>query len=266
MKVNLLSFTDYKLKLHLYYKKNMDFFSYLLLKIITKDEKEERLLKDILLDFDISESLMYLASNAYYRLIDNNLIENNLEFEVVKHKDIKINNLAYKSLANNCLYILDDIIEKNICINPINDQIVANDFKYKDDYLVYNKTISKERILEIVNKNKKGLISDYQNYEIDVEILEANPFFSEIEVKENQTLEFDLNIKDVILDNLQFLKKENQTNYQKDLVILTKEYEITVDDKYDFIATIDNDKYGCYYHLVESNIGLIPMIKRTLIK
>lgn len=266
MKINLLSFTDYKLKLHLYYKKNMDFFSYLLLEILTKEEKEERLLKDILLDFDISESLMYLASNAFYQLIDNNLIENDLEFEVVKHKDIRINNLAYKSLANKCLYILDDIIEKNICINPMNNQVVVNDNKYKDDYLVYNKIISKEHILEIVNKNKKGLISDYNDYEIDIEILEANPFFTEIEVKENQKLEFDLSIKDIILDNLQFLQKENQTNYQKDLVILTKEYEITLDDKYDFIATINNNKYGCYYYLIESNIGPIPMVKKILIK
>ena len=60
MKVNLLSFTDYKLKLHLYYKKNMDFFSYLLLKILTKDEKEERLLKDILLDFIKRNYQIYL--------------------------------------------------------------------------------------------------------------------------------------------------------------------------------------------------------------
>jgi len=49
-------------------------------------------------------------------------------------------------------------------------------------------------------------------------------------------------------------------------VILTKEYQVEKDDKYDFIATINNSKYGCLYYEINSNLGKIHMIKKTKIK
>ncbi len=263
MKINFLSFTDYKLKINTYKKCDLDFFSFLLLKIITSENKENKSLKSILFDFEITEPLMYLASNAFYELIDNHLIETSLSFEEVKCLDIITNDLTYKCLENNYFLILEDSKEQSVAINPLNYKIVFNDNKYKDDYLVYNKEISLSLLNEIINENKKSLFNISDDYQIEVEILEANPLFTELNCKD---VEFPLDLKEIIYDNLQYFEKENLKEYEKDFVILTKEYELEKNDKYDFIATLNKEKYGCFYYLVASNIGKIPMIKRTKLK
>lgn len=263
MKVNFLSFTDYKLRIKIYKKCDLDFFSFLLLKIITSKSKDNQLLKSVLFDFDITEPLMYLASNAFYELIDNHLIETSLDFENVFLNEITINDLAYKCLKNNYFLTLEEVKEQNVSLNPLNNKFIFNDNKYKDDYLVYNKIIPLDLINELINENRNSLINKGEDYQLEAEVLEANPLFIEMDFKNN---EISLNLKDIIKDNLQFFEKENKKEYEKDLVILTKEYELEKSEKYDFIATLNKEKYGCFYYLVSSNIGDLPMIKRTKLK
>lgn len=263
MKVNFLSFTDYKLRIKVYKKCDLDFFSFLLLKIITSKNKEKQLLKSVLFDFDITEPLMYLASNAFYELIDNQLIDTSLDFENVLLNQITINNLAYKCMENNYYLTLEEVKEQNVSLNPLNNKFVFNDNEYKDDYLIYNKEIPLDLINKLINENKSSFINKGENYQLEAEVLEANPLFIETEFKNN---EIPLDLKEIIKDNLQFFEKENRKEYEKDLVILTKEYELEKSEKYDFIATLNKEKYGCFYYLVSSNIGDLPMIKRTKLK
>ena len=59
MRVNVVSFTNYKMNVDIYSKSDMDFFSYLLLNIIVK-KHEHILLDDIRVDMDIPDKIAYL--------------------------------------------------------------------------------------------------------------------------------------------------------------------------------------------------------------
>jgi len=258
MIVNLLSFTNYKLKVNLYLKKNMDFFSYLLLRIITKTEKEERTLKEILLDFEITEPIMYLVESSLYNLIDNKLIECPDDLEKAIHKDIKIKDIAYKCLENKYILEFEQTFIKEICLDPLNKKRVTQKDDFIENYLIVDKVFSQQELTKF--------ISEDSNYEYEVEVLEANPLITTTNIKDYPKLEINADLEETIKNNIQFIQKEAKTNYSSDLVILTKEYQVEKDDKYDFIATINNSKYGCLYYEINSNLGKIPMIKKTKIK
>ena len=58
MKINFVSFSDYKSNIEVYNLEKMDLFAFLLVKIIEKGS--DKTIKNVLLDMDITSALLYL--------------------------------------------------------------------------------------------------------------------------------------------------------------------------------------------------------------
>ena len=67
MKINFVSFTDFDSEIEVYDLKKMDLFIYLLVEIINKGSNKT--IKEVLLDLDVTNSLMYLYQNKKRGLI-----------------------------------------------------------------------------------------------------------------------------------------------------------------------------------------------------
>ena len=84
MKINFVSFSDYSGEVEVYNLEKMDLFVFLLVKIIQKGS--DKTIKDVLLDMDITNALLYLYQNNFYYLLDNGydifLHENGLDFQI----------------------------------------------------------------------------------------------------------------------------------------------------------------------------------------
>ena len=61
MKINLVSFSDFTSDIEVYKLEKMDLFVYLLIQIIAKGS--DKTIEEVLLDLDITSSLLYLYQN-----------------------------------------------------------------------------------------------------------------------------------------------------------------------------------------------------------
>ena len=128
MKLNLIYFSDFNLKLNLYKKDKMDWFLFIILNIFN-DEKIDKnyYVKDILSKLYIPDDMYYLFSNAYYKLLDNNLIEGiEKEFDKLQKKDFIVTDLGKYCFANNIFPMFYKSLDYNLIL-----KILENIFQVK---------------------------------------------------------------------------------------------------------------------------------------
>ena len=99
MKISFVSFSDYSSELEVYNLEKMDLFVFLLVKIIEKGSKKT--IKEVLLDMDITNALLYLYQNNFYYLLDNGLIINNSNSEDIS--EIIVDDVKFSEFGRFCL-------------------------------------------------------------------------------------------------------------------------------------------------------------------
>ena len=126
MKINFVSFSDFNSDIEVYDLKKMDLFVYLLVEIIKKGSNKT--IKEVLLDLDITSSLLYLYQNNFYYLLDNELIINNSESEDIS--EVKVNEVSFSEFGKYCLNkkCIIELVEtrsKNIKYDCLKDKLVS---------------------------------------------------------------------------------------------------------------------------------------------
>jgi hypothetical protein len=260
MRVNVVSFTNYKLNVDIYSKRDMDFFSYLLLDVIVK-KHEHILLDDIRVDMDIPDKIAYLYENAFYELLDNNLIEGNDKYVECYVDQLSLTKLGEECHKNKVLYVYDGSEYKEINISPFDDSICALDDAIRDSNLiVLNKVNSVDKVESIINENVKKIFPTHKGVRVVIKDIECDSYTFESELDVNKFYEFGLR------DNLKFFDCEYKNVLDDGCEIST----IFIDIKnveygknnYSFMGVIDNVKYGFDYYVVDN----IPYIKRVKLK
>ena len=99
MKINFVSFSDFDSEIEVYNLKNLDLFAYLLVEIIKKGSNKT--IKEVLLDLDVTSSLLYLYQNNFYYLLDNGLIVNSSDSEDIS--EVKVNDVSFSEFGKYCL-------------------------------------------------------------------------------------------------------------------------------------------------------------------
>ena len=172
-----IALTNYLLKVNVYEKKDLDFFTFLVLQIASKKDLNEKL-KDVLLDCYITPSLFYLFEKAFYDCLDDNLIVSSTDdFENVNMNEMNITESGSKALENNYALSKIDTKEVNISIDPKDDSLIP--FKDTDkvkEYELIEKTYSDNEINTFVNNKRIELFGDKtNNYYYDCEVLRVLP-------------------------------------------------------------------------------------------
>ena len=126
MKINFVSFTEFNSEIRVYNLKKMDLFVYLLIEIIKKGE--EKTIEQVLLDMDITKSLLYLYQNNFYYLLDNGLVINSSdseEIDKIKVNDVKLSEFGELCFDNKSVIEYLESKEKNIKYDFFNDRLVS---------------------------------------------------------------------------------------------------------------------------------------------
>jgi len=198
MKIKFVSFSDFSSELEVYNLEKMDLFVFLLVRIIQKGS--DKTIKEVLLDMDITNALLYLYQNNFYYLLDNGLIVTNSDSEDISK--VIVDEVKFTEFGNYCLGVnkiptLEKKEEKRIIYNPLNKELVSeNKINESNNVVVYPNEFN---YLELINENKKAILSRYEdNFALNYSKLEANPYYFEISVDSN---EISKNLKSYLLNN-----------------------------------------------------------------
>lgn len=177
MKINFVSFSDYNSELEVYDLKKMDLFVYLLVEIIKKGSNKT--IKEVLLDLDITGSLLYLYQNNFYYLLDNKLIINNSNSEDISEvivDDIKLSEFGNYCLSIGSIPVLNEIREKRVIYNPLSKELVSdNNVNESSNVVVIPNTIN---YLSLINEKKKEIMSKYSDdFVLNYKKVEANSYY-----------------------------------------------------------------------------------------
>ena len=255
MKINFVSFSDYSGELEVYNLEKMDLFVFLLVKIIQKSS--DKTIKDVLLDMDITNALLYLYQNNFYYLLDNGLIINNGSSEdisIVKVNEVKLSEFGKYCLGINKIPRFEKREERRVIYNPLRKDFVSNNKINNDsNVVVYPSSIN---FLKLINDNKKAILGRYEDgFALNCPKVEANPYYFELDVDSNNIT---ADIKDVLLSNcikpidnkeLDENKKEFLSSnfkvklfYGKEENLVNNDYCLIVDDSKKFNIN-DNKVY-----------------------
>ena len=182
MKINFVSFSDYNSDIEVYNLKKMDLFVYLLVEIIKKGSSKT--IKEVLLDLDVTNSLLYLYQNNFYYLLDNKLIINNSGKEDIGEiivNEVKLSEFGKFCLNKKCVVELVETRSKNIKYDLFADKLVSeNKINGSSNLVVINEDIN---YLNLINKYKKEILSRYDDYFIlNYKNKEANPYYFSVDI------------------------------------------------------------------------------------
>lgn len=185
MKINFVSFSDFDVELEVYDLKKMDLFAYLLVEIIKKGSNKT--IKEVLLDLDVTSSLLYLYQNNFYYLLDNELIINHSDSEDIG--EVIVNEVSFSEfgrycLDKKCVIKLVETRSKNIKYDCLKDVLVSeNKVNDSSNVVVVNKEIN---YLELFNKYRKEILSRYDNgFILNYKNNEVNPYYFSEDVNSN---------------------------------------------------------------------------------
>lgn len=259
MRVNVVSFTNYKMNVDIYSKSDMDFFSYLLLDVIVK-KHEHILLDDIRVDMDIPDKIAYLYENAFYELLDNNLVVGNDKYVECYVDQLSLTKLGEECYKNKVLYVYDSSEYKEVNISPFDESICALDDTIRDSNLiVLNKVNNVEKVESIINDNVKKIFPTHKGVRIVIKDIECDSYTFESELDVSKFNEYGLK------DNLKFYDCEYRSELEDGCEVSTVLIDIKnieYGNGYSFVGVIDNVKYGFEYFVVDN----IPYIKRVKLK
>ena len=244
MKINFVSFSDYSSNIDVYNLEKMDLFAFLLVKIIEKGS--EKTIKEVLLDMDITNALLYLYQNNFYYLLDNGLIVNNSDSEDIG--EIKVNDLKFSEFGKYCLGInkiprLEKSEKKRVIYNSLKKELVSeNKINNSSNVVVY--PLSKD-YLELINENKKAIFSRYEdNFALNYSFKEANPYYFEVNVDSSNV---DKNVKEYIKQNSVKLSDNKNLN-EKNMEFLSSNFKMKL-----FYGKEDNLVNSDYCLIVDEN-------------
>ena len=185
MRINFVSFSDFDSDIEVYDLKKMDLFVYLLVEIIKKGSNKT--IREVLLDLDITSSLLYLYQNNFYYLLDNNLIVNNSESEDISEvivNEVNLSEFGKYCLDKKSIVELVEIRNKNIKYDCLNDKLVSeNIVNENSNVVVINKDIN---YLGLINKYKKEILNRYDDgFILNYKNKEANPYYFSININSN---------------------------------------------------------------------------------
>lgn len=210
MKINFVSFSDYSGEIEVYDLNKMDLFSFLLVEIIKKGSKKT--IKEVLLELDISSSLLYLYQNNFYYLLDNKLIISNSDSDDIS--EVRVDDVRFSEFGNYCLSIgsipiLNEIREKRIIYNPFSKELVnVNNVNDSSNVVVVSSDVS---FLDLINNKKKEIMSRYSDdFILGYKKVEANCYYFS---------------DDVINDEVKKYLKSNKSDVSDDKVIDEKKSE-----------------------------------------
>lgn len=253
MKINFVSFSDYSSQIEIYKLEKMDLFAFLLVRIIEKGE--DKTIKEVLLDMDITEALLYLYQNNFYYLLDNGLLINNSDSEDIS--EIRVNELKFSEFGKYCLGsnqipMLEKIEDRRVIYNPFKKELVSdNKINNSSNVVVYQNELS---YINLINDFKKSILNRYEdNFALNYSKLEADPYYFEINIDSNNIdndLKRCLKKNSISLDDNKQLdegKKEFLSNnfkakifYGKEKNLVSSEYYLIVDESKKY--TVSNNK------------------------
>lgn len=177
MKINFVSFSDFDSEIEVYDLKKMDLFIFLLVEIIKHGSNKS--IKEVLLDLDITNSLLYLYQNSFYYLLDNGLIINSSESEEIDQvivNEVSFSEFGKYCLERKCIVELVEARNKNVKYDVFKDKLVSeNKVNESSNVVVINKDIN---YLELINKYKKEILSRYDdNFVLNYKNKECNPYY-----------------------------------------------------------------------------------------
>jgi len=254
MKINFVCFSDFNSEIEVYDLVKMDLFVYLLVEVINKGSNKT--IKEVLLDLDINESLLYLYQNNFYYLLDNKLIVNYSESEDIG--EIKVNQVKLSEFGRLCyekrsVISLSETKFKNVKYDLLNDKLVSENRVIDDSNVV----IIDENIdyLDLINKHKKEILSRYDNnFVLNYKNKEANPFYYSENVSSDDINKYKKYLKEngiKLKDNkiLDENKKEFMSSnfriklfYGKEDNLVNSEYYLIVDENKKF-EVVENKIY-----------------------
>lgn len=252
MRVSFVSFSDYSGDMEVYKLEKIDLFAFLLTKIIEKGE--DRVIKDILHDMDITDALMYLYQNNFYYLLDNKLIINYSDSEdisKIRASEVKFSDFGKYCLKDYKIPLLEKIEDRRVIYNPLKKEFSSNNkVIFSSNVVIYNEEID---FLKLINDNKKGIMNRYDdNFALNLINVEVDPYYFEMDVDIN-AINVDLQrvLKDNLCkldddkkldDNKEFLSSNFKINlfYGKDRNLVNSDYYLIVDEEKKF--HVDNNK------------------------
>lgn len=223
MKVNFVSFSDYNGDMEVYKLEKMDLFSFLLTKII--ENGEDRIIKDILHDMDITDALMYLYQNNFYYLLDNKLIVNYSDSEdisKIRASEVKFSNFGKYCLKEHKIPLLEKSENRRVIYNPFKKEFSSdNKVIYNSNVVVYNEEIDH---LKLINDSKKGIMNKYEdNFILNYVNVEADPYYYEMYIDSEK---IDDNLKKILKDNL--LKLDDDKKQDENKEFLSSNFRISL--------------------------------------
>lgn len=260
MKINFVSFSDFNSDIEVYDLKKMDLFVFLLVEIIKKGSNKT--IKEVLLDLDVTNSLIYLYQNNFYYLLDNYLIINNSESEdisEVRVNEVKLSEFGKYCLDKKCVVELAETKKKNIKYDLFSKKLVSENKVNEDSNLVViNEDIN---YLDLINKYKKEILSRYDdNFILNYKNKEANPYYLSVDVNSGELNKYKdyLKLNGVKLEDNKELdeeKKEFMSNNFKVKLFYGKESNL-VDSDYSLIVSEDKR-----FKVVDNRIYIDSIVK-----
>jgi len=271
MKINFVSFSDYNSEIEIYDLNKMDLFVYLLVEIIKKGSKKT--IKEVLLDLDITSSLLYLYQNNFYYLLDNNLIVNKSNSDDIS--EVIVDDVGFSEFGNYCLSIgsipvLSEVREKRVIYNPLSKELVSDNKVNEGSNVVV--IPSEINYLSLINEKKKEIISRYSDdFVLGYKKVEANGYyFSEENISEEVKKYLLLNKSEVSDDKVIDEKKSEflSSNFRVKLfygsdkclvnsdyyLIIDKEREFEVNDNKIYISEIVNEYNDYSFCRIEDKV------------
>lgn len=252
MKINFVSFSDYVSEIEVYNLEKMDLFVFLLSKIIEKGS--DKTIKEVLLDMDITNALLYLYQNNFYYLLDNGLIINYSDSEdiaLIKVSDLKFSEFGKYCLSVNKVPRLEKKENKKVIYDPFKEELVSDNKVNESSNLVVFE--NKSNYLNLINDNKKEILGRYEdNFVLNYNKLEANPYYFTLDIKDNISEKIKMSLKDNCLkldddktldeDKKEFLSSNFKINlfYGKERNIVSSDYYLIVDEDKKF--TVEDNK------------------------
>lgn len=240
MKINFVSFSDYASQIEVYNLEKMDLFVFLLVKIIEKGSSKT--IKDVLLDLDVTDALLYLYQNNFYYLLDNDLIINNSNSEDIS--EIVVDDLAFSDFGRYCLSInkipkLEKSESKRVIYNPLKKELVSdNKLNDNSNVVIFNNNVN---YLNLINDYKKQIFSRYEDdFILNFKKLAANPYYFSIE-----SSKIDDSIKESLKANCLILDDDKNLDENKK-VFMSSNFKINL-----FYGEDKNTVSSDYYLIVD---------------
>lgn len=224
MKINFVSFSDFESEIKVFNLSKMDLFVFLLVEILKRDS--DKTIKEVLLELDVTVSLLYLYQNNFYYLLDNKLIINSSDSEDIG--EVKVNQVELSDFGRLCLEeksVIELVETKNkrVIYDPFKRKLVSDNLIIDSNNLV---VIDDDfNYLELINKYKKEILNRYDdNFVLNYSGKEANPYYFSMDVNSE---DIDRYLKPYLKKN-RLILGDNKLLNEKNKEFLSSNFKVNI--------------------------------------